>query len=67
MVGDPKLQKPMFAELWTDQLQECDSDDDTESIEVAEQKCAFCCPALWCSAFAHLSNAARNRAFNHAD
>ena len=27
------------AELWTDQLQECDSDDDAESIEVAEQKC----------------------------
>jgi len=29
----------MPAELWTDQLQECDSDDDAESIEVAEQKC----------------------------
>ena len=29
------------AELWTDQLQECDSDDDAESIEVAEQKCVL--------------------------
>ncbi len=29
----------LCAELWTDQLQEGDSDDDAESIEVAEQKC----------------------------
>ena len=36
----------MSAELWTDQLQECDSDDDAESIEVAEQKCA---PVMWAS------------------